>query len=205
MTAITPLKLLGAVLQNLPFLYIPSDRCKPRRFLRVRGKYLLRFVVAKILSEKSLLLPALPFRPCFFQRRSTALPCSFSPQSTPLAHRSVEHLCASSCNLRLTHYHLFAILNVTTSPVGGSHGGNLAWTGKNVWSSCVDFPQTARYYGRFFLCRFVSIPFFASISLTTKVALLSLFAEYPTALPPLTDEAVDRVRLCLTSTAENPV
>lgn len=28
-------------------------------------------------------------------------------------------------------------------PVGGSHGGNLAWTGKNVWSSCVDFPQTA--------------------------------------------------------------
>ena len=29
---------------------------------------------------------------------------------------------------------------MTTSPVGGSHGGNLAWTGKNVWSSCVDFP-----------------------------------------------------------------
>ena len=126
----------------------------------------------------------------------------FSPQSTPLAHRSVEHLCASSCNLRLTHYHLFAILNVATSPVGGSNAGNLAWTGKNVWSSCVDFPQTARYYGRFFLCRFVSIPFFASISLTTKVALPELFAEYPTVLPPLTDEAVDRVRLCLTSVAE---
>ena len=28
------------------------------------------------------------------------------------------------------------------------------------------------------------------------------FAEYPTALPQLTDEAVDRVRLCLTSVAE---
>lgn len=32
-----------------------------------------------------------------------------------------------------------------------------------------------------------------------------LFAEYPTALPPLTDEAVDRVRLCLTSTAESRI
>lgn len=36
----------------------------------------------------------------------------------------------------------------------------------------------------------------------SNVALLSLFAEYPTALPSITDEAVDRARLCLTSVAE---
>lgn len=91
-----------------------------------------------------------------------------------------------------------------SAPKRGSHG-KCAWTGVERQAFSVGPPQTARYYGRFFLCRFVSIPFFASISLTTKVALPELFAEYPTVLPPLTDEAVDRVRLCLTSTAENPV
>ena len=36
-------------------------------------------------------------------------------------------------------------------PVGGSHGGNLAWTGKNVWSSCVDFPLNRPFTGGFLM------------------------------------------------------